>query len=564
MTPAEDLPALPPRRFAAGAALIVVATIVAYLPALHGGPVWDDDYMLTAAPVMTDPHGLARIWTDLSAVPVYYPLTLSALWLESRVFGLHDLTGYHVVNVLLHAANGVLAWRLLRQLRVRGAFAAGLLWCVHPVAVESVAWVTELKNTLSGLFYLLTMGALLRSMGVIPTTGHRGRWYAIALLTFGLALAAKTTAATLPAAALLLAWYRTGRVRAGQVWAIVPFLIVAAVSGAITQHVETTYTGTWREQWSLTHTQQVLVAGRALWFYAAKLAWPSGLSFAYPRWHVDPAVAWQWAYPAAAVAVVAALWAARRRPGRGPLVGVLFFAGTLAPALGFFHVLYQRYSFVADHFQYLAGLGLIAIATGWIARTPHRVQAAVVAFATVALVVATFLSSRRFASDEAAWSAALVVDPRNPFASLNVATDRIDRGDTADVEPLLAAAAANPLSAGGAWAARGRMAEGQQRYPEAMDDYARSVALDPTDARSRFQLGSILLLAGQFPAAAEQLRAAVAYRPLWAEAHDNLGVALLHSGHAAEAAVEFHLAQQLKPDLPLVQRHLAEAGAEAR
>ena len=190
-----------------------------------------------------------------------------------------------------------------------------------------MAWLTELKNTLSGLFYLLSMGALLRYFGVIgdgerlngasgPLLAvvrppHAGRWYVLALVVFGLALAAKTTAVTLPAAALLLVWYRTGRVRAGQVWAVVPLLAVAAVAGGLTQYVETTYTGTWQDRWGLTRPQQVLVAGRALWFYAAKLAWPAGLSFAYPRWRVDPAVWWQWAYPAAAAAVIGGLWAAR-------------------------------------------------------------------------------------------------------------------------------------------------------------------------------------------------------------------------------------------------------------
>ncbi len=189
--------------FAAGAVGLTLAIFLAYLPAVHGGPVWDDDYMLTGNPAMTEAHGLWRVLFDPSAMQVYYPLTDATLWVECRWFGLHDLTGYHAVNVLLHAANAVVLWRLLRRLAVPGAFAAAALWGLHPVGVESVAWVTEHKNTLSGLFYLTAMWALLRYYGIgrAARRAGAGLWYGVGLAPFGLALAAKTTAVTLPAAA---------------------------------------------------------------------------------------------------------------------------------------------------------------------------------------------------------------------------------------------------------------------------------------------------------------------------------------------------------------------------
>ncbi len=578
MTPRRDSPARDRVRFAAGAAVLVAAVFVAYLPAVHGGPVWDDDYMLTGNRVMADPRGLWRLLFDRAAMPVYYPLTDATLWFEARLFGLANLTGYHVVNALLHAANAVLAWRLLRRLAVPGAFAAAAVWALHPVGVESVAWVTEHKNTLSGLFYLASLWCLLRYFGVIgrgPVEApdvHPGlppprrlAWYVAALALFGLALTAKTTAVTLPAAALLVVWWKAGRVRAGDVWAVLPFLVLAAVAGGITQSVETSITGTWRPEWGLTGPQQVLVAGRALWFYAAKLAWPAGLSFAYPRWTVDPGALWQWAYPATAVAVVVGLWLARRRVGRGPLVGVLFFTGTLAPALGFFHVLYQRYSFVADHFQYLAGLGLIAGATAAVARLrlPAAVNIGVGVSVALALATVTFRSAHRFASDEAAWSAALAVDPASPNANVNLASDLVGEGHYAAAEPLLARAAASPLMADRVWANRGAIAEGRNDYRLAVACYGRAVQLEPDDRRTRFQYGTALLVAGQPPAAAEQLRAAVRIDPDWADAHDNLGVCLLRLGRPAEAVKEFRTAKRLNPSLPLVQRHLTEAAEAA-
>ena len=567
---AEPVPAARDRLwFAVGAAALIVGVFVVYLPALHGGPVWDDDYMLTANRVMNDPHGLWRIWFDLKAVEVYYPLTLTALWVECRAFGLHDLTGYHAVNALLQGTDAVLLWRLLRRLGVGGAFVVAAVWALHPVAVESVAWITEQKNTLSGLLYLTSMWALLRYYRVIgPPKGRRGRWYLAALVTFALALAAKTTAVTLPAAALLLVWWKRGRVRGGEVWSAVPFVAVAAAAGTLTQWVETHTTGTWQPQWSLTRPQQVLVAGRALWFYAAKLAWPVGLSFAYPRWHVDPAVAWQWAFPAAFAGVVVALWAARRRIGRGPLAGVLFFAGTLVPALGFFHVLYQRYTFVADHFQYLAGVGLVAVATGAVARSPVPKAAQVAAAVAVCLTlgVLTAASSRRFVSDAAVWKAALVDDPNNPPANLNYASDLVHEGKIDQALPPLRRAQASGQMLGRVWANYGaiaeyRAADDPTQWGRAAECYARSVALEPYEPRSHFQYGTTLLVLQQFAAAAEQLRMAIDLKPEWAEAHDNLGVCLLHLGRPAEAAAEFDRAALLDPALPLLPRHRGEAAA---
>ena len=575
------LPAVPARPnrdrlwFAVGAAALVVGIFLAYLPVLHGGPVWDDDYMLSGNPAMTEAHGLWRIWFDLSAVQVYYPLTLSAMWLECRAFGLHDLTGYHVVNTLLHATDAILLWRLLRRLDVPGAFVVAAIWGLHPVGVESVGWVTEQKNTLSALLYLLAMGALLRFYRVIVPASRRGLWYLAALVLFTLALAAKTTAVTLPAAALLIAWWKLGRIRGGHVWAAIPFLAIAAGAGQITQWVETHVTGTWQDSWSLTRPQQVLVAGRALWFYAAKLFWPAGLSFAYPRWNVDPHVAWQWLFPLSAVGVIVTLWLARRRIGRGPLTGVLFFAGTLAPALGFFHVLYQRFTFVSDHFQYLAGVGVIAAVVGGVAqlRVPRSAKAAAAMAACLCLGTWTAFSSRRFASDAAVWRAAIDVDPGNPIANLNYAADLVQAGRVDEaVGPLTMVKRAGQMPGrvwdnfGGIAVARAKADHSvwHEQYDRAAFCYAQAVALDGDDPLARFHFGTTLMVRGQFAAAATQMERAIDLRPDWAGALDAYGVCLLRLDRRAEAAAQFRRAGEIDPELPLLQKHLAEAATRER
>jgi tetratricopeptide (TPR) repeat protein len=561
----------PSPSFVAGSVFLVTAIFIAYLPALHGGPVWDDDYMLTANPVMSDPHALWRIFFDLSANKIYYPLTLATLWIESRFFGFANLTGYHVVNTLLHGFNAILLWRLLRRLDVRGAFAIAAIWGLHPTAVESVAWITEHKNTLSGLFYLLSIGALLRYYGAIADDSgnaihHRGRWYLAALLAFAAALAAKSTAVTLPAAALLVLWWKNGRIRSGNVFAIIPFVLIAGASGSLTQYVETHTTGTWQADWSLSTAQKLLVAGRALWFYAGKLVWPAGLSFAYPRWQVDPDAIWQWIFPIGAVAVIALLWIGRRRLGRGPLAGVLFFCGTLMPALGFFHVLYQRYTFVADHFQYMAGIGIVAVLVGSISRIRIGETSKMILFAAVILVLAiqTWRSAHRFVSDEKVWAAALDFDPGNPLANLNIAFDLIARRNFDQAIPHLQMAMASKMLVPAVWVAMGQINEAQRNYPAATEYYHQAVDLEPLDPLPHMQFGTMLLVTGQLPAAAEQLRIAIHLDSKIAMAHDNLGVCLLHMGQIEDARDEFETARSLDPKLPLVQKHLAEAADAQR
>jgi tetratricopeptide (TPR) repeat protein len=558
--------------FIAGALLIFLAILLAYIPAIHGSAVWDDDYMLTQNPVMTDPGGLHRIFFDLTAVKVYYPVTQAVLWLECRCFGLHNLTGYHVMNVLFHATNTVLLWRLLMQLRVPRSFFAAMLFGLHPLQVESVAWVTEHKNTLSLLFYLISMRAYLRYRRIIgpQVNSHPGRWYLLALLIFAVALGAKSTVATLPAAAMLMIWWKAGRVRIGDVVSLMPFFGLAIISGQLTQYVETHVTGIWNPAWSLSPAQQFLVAGRALIFYLSKLVCPIHLSFAYHRWTVNPAAAWQYLFPLSVIAVIAILFFARRRIGRGPLVAMLFFAGTLAPALGFFHVLYSRYSFVADHFQYIAGIGPLVLLAVLLHRLASRaVYLLIVTVVLVTLGMTTAFSAARFHSDEEVWHQALTVDPDSPVANVNYASDLIDDGQLVEAQNHLQKALAfNPDGAAN-WAGLGRIAQIQGRYRQATDFYLRAVQLEPTDPKWRFHLGTMYGLAGNFPAALDQYHIALNSPPdldYWAQLHENMGICYLnlHPPQFESARREFTEAVRLSPDLQSARRHLAALDAWPR
>ncbi|HTT57026.1 MAG TPA: hypothetical protein VMF63_07955, partial [Opitutaceae bacterium] len=375
----------PPRlRTLAMAVLLLGAALLAYGPALRGGLLWDDEGHVTK-PELRSLAGLGRIWTQIGATQQYYPVLHTAFWIEHRLWG--DATpAYHLLNVLLHVCSACLVALILRRLwdggagpstslrafgsgpmgegherrRYAGAeWLAAWIFALHPVMVESVAWIAEQKNTLSTVFYLLAVLAYLRF-----DERRRWPWYALALGAFVLALGTKSVTATLPGALLVVLWWRRGRLEwRRDVAPLVPWFAAGLAMGLLTSWVERRLIGAEGVEFNLTGLERGLLAGRVVWFYLGKLVWPSDLVFIYPRWNVSAAAAWQYLAPAGVAAMLGALWSVRGR-ARGPLAAALFFGGTLFPALGFFNVYPFVYSYVADHFQYLASLGIIVLAAG--------------------------------------------------------------------------------------------------------------------------------------------------------------------------------------------------------
>jgi len=350
-------------RVALGAAALVALTATAYSPLVSAGFIWDDDDYVEKNPALRSLAGLKSIWVDLGATPQYYPLVFTSFWVEYQLWG-DDPTGYHLVNVVLHALNAVLVWQILSRLGVRGGWLAAAVFALHPVHVESVAWISERKNLLSGAFYLAAALVYLRLDERRDATDRPARavaLYTMSLLLFGCALLSKTITASLPLGLLLLGWWQRGRVGRNDLLRSLPFVALGLAAGLLTVWIERYHVGATGPAWQHSAIERLLVAGRAWWFYAEKLVWPHGLTFIYPRWQIDTSVWGQYLYPLSALAVLVGLWLARGRIGRGPAVAVAFFTVTLLPALGFFDVYPMRYSFVADHCQYLASLGPIVL-----------------------------------------------------------------------------------------------------------------------------------------------------------------------------------------------------------
>jgi tetratricopeptide (TPR) repeat protein len=507
----------------------MLLTVAAYLPALRGGFVWDDDFYVTENSTLRSVDGLRKIWTQPGiASQQYYPLAFSAFWAQYHLWKLQPF-GYHLVNILLHALNAVLLWCVLRRLKLPGAWWAAAIFALHPVQVESVAWITEFKNLLSGLFSLLSLLAFLRFHPLLlPETTATRDWrsYTLAILLFLCALLSKTAVCCLPVVIVLLIWWKQKRVGRRDVLALMPWFAASMTLGLITVHVESSLPNDGTTRLLLSIVQIALLAGRALWFYAGKVLWPRHIAFIYPRWEIDVHAAWQYLFPLAALAVLAALWRLRRRIGKGPLVGVLCFVAMLLPVLGFFNVFFFRYSYVTDHFQYLACIGLIALAVAaaatisqWAGPRGRRLGTLAAAAVLLRLGVSTWGQAHVYENPEVLWRDTIATNPRAMIAHNNL----------------------------------GLILYGRLQYRQAMECLDQALQIDPNSAEAHYNLGLILMEIGQYSKAVTHMRSALQSAPGFAKAENGLGFALLQLGQSDEAVL--HLQRALEFDPEYVEAH---------
>ena len=532
------------------ALLLVGAVVLAYQPAWHAGLIWDDDRHITL-PALRSWDGLLRIWSQLGATQQYYPLVHSVFWVEHKFWG--DATaGYHWLNILLHAFSALLVVRILRQLAIPGAWLAAGLFALHPVEVESVAWISELKNTLSGAFYLSAALAYLQF-----DRNRKGRDYALALGLFLLGLFSKTVVASLPAALLVVFWWQRGKLSWKQdARPLVPFFIAGIGAGLLTAWVERKFIGAEGSEFNFSPVERLLIAGRDIWFYLGKIIWPAHLAFIYPRWNVSQTVWWQCLFPAAVLLLLGVLiW----RRWRGPLAGLLFFVGTLFPALGFFNVYPFRYSFVADHFVYLASLGPLTLAAVLFDKLTGRsgaVKGVTYACVLLLLGVLTWRQCRNYADSETLWRATLASTPTSTIARNNLSHALLDKGRWDDSISLSSEVLAeNP----GDPVARNNLGFAlleQGRVDDAMANFQQAIAAQPNGPQPYYNLGRACLKKEQYESAITNFQTAIRLQPDFANAYCNLGYALLQEGRIPAAISNYEQSLALEPDYALAHNDL--------
>ena len=506
------------------ALLLMVATLIAYQPAWRAGFIWDDDFYVTSNPLLTTPDGLKRIWFTAHPHSQFCPLVTTTFRFEHQLWGF-NATGYHVFNVLLHGINALMVWTVLRRLAVPGAWLGAAFFALHPVQVESVAWITELKNTQSTFFYLLALLSWMRfAEGQTP---RPWRFYVLALFLHAAALFSKTTACTLPAAMVLVLWLQHKPIGWRRIAQVVPFLILGVGTGLAAVWWER-YLGNYLMDvgQSFSGVDRLLIATRALWFYAAKLVWPMKLTFSYPRWDINALDPIQYVWLIACVALALLLWLRRGIFGRGPIVAVVFFVAALSPLLGFIPVYTFRYSFVADHYQYVASMGPLALAAAGITTAFHSIEKRkpllkpmFCGLLLLVLGALTWRQSATYSNVQTLWQTTIERNPGSYLAHNNLGNILFKKG----------------------------------RVDGAIAHYFKALAIKPDYAETHYNLGTALMQQGHFDEAIAHLQEAAQPRPdsqkVQAMAWETLGGLLLQQGREDEAIADYQSALRLDPGL---------------
>ena len=497
--------------------VLLVVTFLAYQPAWQGTLLWDDEAHITK-PELRSWIGLTRIWTELGATQQYYPLSHSVFWLEHRLYGDEPL-GYHLLNILLHALSAFLLYRILRRLTIPGAWLAAAIFALHPIEVESVAWISELKNCLSGVFFF---GAILSYLQFDQKRTLKSYLGSFGL--FSLGLISKTAIAPMPAVMLIILWWRRGTA-ARFMWKkdllpLLPFFLAGVSFGLFTTWVERRFIiADENINFHYSFIERCVIAGRAFWFYLDKLIDPSNLTFFYRRWEVSQSVGRHYLFPTGVVLLTVILWFFRRC-SKAPFAALLYFVAMLFPALGFFNVYPFRYSFVADHFQYLAGIGPLALASAGLSSAQSRMGRRF-ALATrllpvmliAVLATLTWKQCGMYADKEILYRTTIKKNPECWLACNNLGLEY----------------------------------QHAERFDEAIACYRKAIEINPTSWGSYFNLGDVLMQTGRISEAITQFQKALDEKPDYAEAQVSLGIALARTGKVTEAIAHYRKALDLNP-----------------
>jgi tetratricopeptide (TPR) repeat protein len=568
----------------AGVCLIAGVALLCYWPAMWGGLLVDDE-ALTQSAIIKAPNGLLRIWGSTEPTD-YWPVTNTVFWIEWRLWGT-DPAGYHFVNLFLHIIDSLLVWVVLRKLSIAGAFFAALLFALHPVNVESVAWIAQCKNLLAMCFYLISIFCWLQSASKRTATTRtsdvgtkqdsstrdgetRSRfnargfisWYLLSLAAFTLAMLSKGSVAILPVVLLLIAWWRKERIDGRFILRTAPFFLVAAVLTAVNIWFQT-HGSTGNALHDVSFLQRLLGAGAILWFYLYKAAWPFDLVFLYPQWQIDVRnLAWWLPMLLALALTVLLIWQRKVRWVRSVLFAWAYFCIALIPVMGFVGVGYMQYSLVADHYQHLAIIGVVALfaTTVYVGLdgdlgVTHRktifVRWMALTAATVITIALVYLNRRQcslYGQIDLLYQNAADNNPDSWLAQYNLGNALRDIGRREEAfQRYRKALELNPREPN-IYNNLGNILRERGQLDEAIKDYRQAVKLKPDLAQAHYNLGAALAEMNNWEDAVNCYQEAARLRSNWAEAHGNLGHALAMIGRLDEAVVQLQQALDEKPD----------------
>lgn len=545
--------ALQKKKIFAVGLFLLVATFAAYAPAVGGTFIWDDDGHITK-PALASWAGLKAIWLHLGATQQYYPMLHSFFWFQYQLWG-DDPLPYHVVNILLHVTAATLLYTALKKLAIPGALLAAAVFALHPVEVQSVAWISEQKNTLSAVFYLSSMLLYLK----FDQTRDRSAYW-LATLLFVMAVLSKTVTATLPAALLVIFWWKRGTLSwRRDIAPLLGWLVLGMLGGILTAWLERKQIGAEGNDFVMSFPQRLVLCGRVIWFYLGKLLWPKNLIFMYPHWTIDASDWRPWLYLAGCGVVAIGLWCMRRF-SRAPLAAAMLFVGTLFPVLGFLNVYPFIFSFVADHFQYLAGLAIVVPLCAMLAIIFQRqalIGRGLAGVLLITLAYMTYRQSSTYADELTLYQTTIDRNPQCWLAYTNLGLAVMADNHQKGMRLIRRALEINPTNAT-ALNALGYDLLREGRNFEAIGYLQNSVNQNSNIYVSQTNLAVALRRLGRVSEAIPHFQQAARLRPDLAVAHTNLGNALTDSGKTSQAIVEFQRALEIDPTDQYAQDKLAQ------
>jgi tetratricopeptide (TPR) repeat protein len=544
--------------------LLYLAVMVTYSPVYRAGFIWDDDLVVTANPVVAGPLGLKEIWTTFAAD--ICPFTTTTFWLEYQLWGPASLP-YHIVNVLLHGGCAILLWQVLRALRIPGAWLGSALWALHPVQVESVAWISEMKNTESCLFYLLTVLFFLRWLQAEPGDRKEKGWnYGLTLVFAASAMASKSSTVILPVVLCLCAWWMEGRWHWRNAAKVAPIFLMSLAAGLASiwtqgHRLEEATGAQW--EWSRSGPARLAGAGDAVWFYLGKLLWPHPLMTIYPRWKTESGLVVSYLPLLGAILLLILLWLYRGGWSRPWFFAYAYFWVALLPVLGLISNTIFSFSLVFDHFQYLADMGPLALAGAGLAWLSdfiipgRRWLQSILGTGIVALLgITSWQRAWVYESQETLWTDTLAKNPNCWLGDYNLGTTLAKKGQFGEaITQLQKAVELNPnftkarTNLGLALLRAGRTSE-------AFAQVQAALKTDPNYAEAQNTMGGVLFQMGQIDEAIPYFERALGINPSYAEAHYNLGIIFAQKGQTDEAVTEFQKVLALTPNDAAARSHL--------
>jgi len=533
-------------------ACLIALTLLAYIPAMNAGTIWDDAGFVFDNAAVSSRRGLHFIWLTKSNAD-FFPLTLSSLWLEYRLWGPNPIP-YHITNILLHACSAVLLWRLLRQLKVPGAYLGAMLFAVHPVNVASVAWITERKNTLSMLFYLLSALYFFRF-----DENPRHKTYILSLVFFLAALLSKTSAVVLPPILLAIIWWKRRAWTRQDLLRVAPYFVIGIVLGLVT---------VWFQQRSLTSTdanemptlaQRLALPGWVVWFYLGKVLFPWPLLMGYPRWELNTSSLLIYAPLMLLILSLAALFFLRNKSF---FITAILYVLALGPVLGLLPMTFHYISWVSDHLQQIAlpaPLALIGAGLALLAQRPARHKLAIALFSLLILILTgmTFNHSRHFKNDGTLWKFNNAYNPNCWAGNNNLGIYYVAQGDLAKAKYHYDYALKLRPNYSSTYYNRGLLFSRQGKFKEALADEQIAIRIDPRYWQAFSAQGAIYTNMGQFDRALDRYLKALAIKPTDAAAHNNAGNIFLSRGDIKNALIHLNAATMLNPNYAMAYSNRA-------